>query len=391
MIPTACASPGATQVLRVQWSASPAKVLEEGQARNAERLARIVDEFPDAVCLVNSEGRIEYGNSRCLQLLGPCIGELLEEMMRWKLHPDDLKSWLASWNNARNRAERYAIEQRLAAHYNQRYCWYQHRGVPISDSGSPSPRWLLQLICNDEPKLRENELRALLHRKDDFLATLLHELRNPLAPIANALEVLGRCPDQPQTVVRLRGLILRQLLQLTRLVDDLLDFSRTGRGMVELKRQNVDLADTIAEAVETARPVIEMKKHHLSNLSAAGCYRVEGDPIRLAQVLTNLLINAAKYTHAGGYITILTEGTEREVTVHVRDSGVGIPREQLERIFEPFAQERSGSGARMGGLGIGLAVAKHLISLHGGTIRAESQGPGRGSDFSIALPRASTL
>lgn len=386
MTATAGALSGA-QVLIVQRSLTPTKVLEEGQARNAESLARIIDEFPDAVCLVNPEGRIEYCNSRCQQLLGPCIGELLEQLMNWKLHPDDLECWLTAWRNAHQRIERYAIEHRLAASPHQHYCWYRHRGVPLPDAGNAPGRWLLQLTWNDEPKTREKELQALLNRKDDFLATLLHELRNPLAPIATALETLGRYPDQADTVIRVRGIIQRQLRQLTRLVDDLLDFSRTGRGMVDLKLQSVDLAEVLGQAVETARPVIEMKNHHLAQLTAPGRYLVEGDAARLAQVLTNILINAAKYTESGGYITVMTEGTDREVTIRVRDSGVGIPREQLEHIFEPFAQERSSSEARMGGLGIGLAVAKHLISLHGGTIRADSQGPGRGSEFSIALPR----
>lgn len=387
MIATVDASSRTEQVLIVQRTLTPAKVLEEGQARNAESLARIIDEFPDAVCLVNAEGRIEYCNSRCQQLLGPCIGELLEQLMNWKLHPDDLECWLTTWRNAHQHLEHYAIEHRLAANPHQRYCWFRHRGVPLVESGGTSGRWLLQLTWNDEPKSREKELQALLSRKDDFLATLLHELRNPLAPVANALEMLARRPDDPATVLGVRDIIGRQLKQLTRLVEDLLDFSRTGRGMVDLKLQSVDVCEVVAQAVETARPVIEKRHHNLAQLSQEERYLVEGDAARLAQVVTNLLINAAKYTAPGGSITIMTEGTDQEITVRVRDSGVGIPREHLEHIFEPFTQERSSSDAHMGGLGIGLAVAKQLISLHGGSIRAESQGVGRGSEFCITLPR----
>lgn len=390
MTATASELLGATQVLVVQRSLTPGMVLEEGQERNAESLARIINEFPDAVCLVNAEGRIEYCNVHCLQLLGSCQGELLEQLMNWKLHPDDIECWLAAWREARQCGQSYAIEHRLAVHQHLNYCWYRHRGVPLADPGSTSSRWLLQLTWNDEPKSREHELQELMRRKDDFLATLLHELRNPLAPIANALELIGGYADKPDIVMRSRGIIQRQLRQLTRLVDDLLDFSRSGRGMIELQLESVDLAEVVATAVEAARPIIDLKNHHLAQLTQPGRFIAQGDTVRLAQVVTNLLINAAKYTIPGGFITVKTEGTEHDVTVRVRDNGVGIPREQLEHIFEPFAQERSTSAARMGGLGVGLAVAKHLIELHGGTIQADSQGPGRGSEFSLTLPRAGT-
>lgn len=232
------------------------------------------------------------------------------------------------------------------------------------------------------------ELQALLSRKEEFLATLLHELRNPLAPIANALELLGRHPGDADLVARARGIIQRQLRQITRLVDDLFDASRIHRQNVEMRRTRVDVADVVAESIETAQPLIDLRRHVLTTSVAPATLFVQADPMRLGQVLTNLLINAAKYTNPGGHISVIAEGVDGNVVIRVRDSGVGIAPEHLSAVFELFAQPVSGVKARMGGLGIGLAVARELMRLQGGSITVHSEGPGRGSEFTVSLPRA---
>jgi two-component system CheB/CheR fusion protein len=156
---------------------------------------------------------------------------------------------------------------------------------------------------------------------------------------------------------------------------------------VELRRRQIDLADVVATAVETARPLIELRGHHLAATIAPSQFLVEGDPAKLAQVVTNLLINAAKYTNPGGHIAVHAELADTNVLLRVRDTGIGITPDHLDRVFELFAQSASTSAGRMGGLGIGLAVARQLVQLHGGSISARSDGPGRGSEFTVSLPR----
>jgi signal transduction histidine kinase len=239
-----------------------------------------------------------------------------------------------------------------------------------------------------ETENKVEELQALLIRKEEFLATLLHELRNPLAPIANALELLGRHPGDTDLVARARGIIQRQLRQITRLVDDLFDASRIHRKNIEMRRARVDIAEVIAESIETAQPLIDLRRHALTTSVSLETFFVHADSMRLGQVLTNLLINAAKYTNPGGHISVIVEAADANVLIRVRDSGVGIAPEHLSEVFELFAQPACGSNARMGGLGIGLAVARELMRLQGGSITVQSEGLGCGSEFIVSLPRA---
>ncbi|MBX5461451.1 MAG: response regulator [Steroidobacteraceae bacterium] len=225
--------------------------------------------------------------------------------------------------------------------------------------------------------------------KDEFIATLAHELRNPLAPIRSAVEVLSLGAADPQTVSRACDVIRRQLRILTRLVDDLLDISRIVRGDVELRREPLDLRSVIGTAIETARPVIEQSRHTLEVHVRNRPLPVIGDASRLAQAIVNLLNNAAKYTNPGGRIVITAACVREFVALRVRDTGIGISTDQLPRIFELFAQAEPASRRSMGGLGVGLALARQLAERHGGALTAYSAGPGRGSAFTLVLPRAS--
>jgi len=188
-------------------------------------------------------------------------------------------------------------------------------------------------------------------------------------------------------VSRARGIIQRQLRQITRLVDDLFDISRSKRDSVETRSTRVDIADAVAVALESAQPLIDLRGHTITLSVEPHRFFVQGDATRLAQVLTNLFINAAKYTQPGGHISVIAERMPREVQVHVRDSGVGIAPEHLESVFELYTQASSSAESRMG-LGIGLAVARELMRLQGGSISARSEGLGRGSEFTISMPRA---
>jgi signal transduction histidine kinase len=232
------------------------------------------------------------------------------------------------------------------------------------------------------------ERREEDRRKDEFLAVLAHELRNPLAPIRTALEILRRVPEGPPAE-RARSIAERQVAHMVRLIDDLLDVSRISRGKIVLQRERAPLAQVIEAAVETSLPLIEARRHELVRDPVDPLLELEMDPARLAQVFTNLLNNAAHYTPEGGRIEIRIQAAAHEVRVAVRDNGIGIEPQKLGEVFGLFVQaQRSPAG---GGLGIGLSLAARLAEMHGGHIEAHSDGLGRGSEFVVVLPRDGRL
>ncbi|HET6576512.1 MAG TPA: response regulator [Fimbriiglobus sp.] len=240
-------------------------------------------------------------------------------------------------------------------------------------------------IALDNARLYKDVERAD-RQKNEFLSMLAHELRNPLAPIRNAAEVLRLAgPEQPQ-VRWAREVIDRQLSHLVRLVDDLLDVSRITRGKITLKPEPTDLAVVVQHAIEASRPAIEQAKHRLEVHVPPEPVWVTGDPARLTQVLTNLLNNAAKYTEEGGRVALGLAREGGEAVVRVRDTGVGIPAEMLGSVFDLFTQVDRSLDRSQGGLGIGLTLVKRLVTKHGGTVEARSDGPGRGSEFVVRLP-----
>ncbi len=232
----------------------------------------------------------------------------------------------------------------------------------------------------------EEALKDADRRKDEFLAMLAHELRNPLAPVRNAVQIMRlKAPDDPE-LRWCRDVIERQVDQLTRLVDDLLDVSRITRGNIRLQMAPVDLATVVTGAVETSRPLIDARRHHLALELPAQGVMVEGDLTRLTQVVANLLNNAAKYQEEGGHITLKVETEGPEVVVRVRDRGMGIPPEMLSKVFSLFAQLEGTVDRAQGGLGIGLSLVKTLVEMHHGSVEALSDGRGRGTEMVIRLP-----
>jgi signal transduction histidine kinase len=243
-------------------------------------------------------------------------------------------------------------------------------------------------------RARERQYQARAHldereeadqRKNHFLATLAHELRNPLAPIRNSLELLRRAGTSP-TAAPVYEIMDRQVNQMVRLIDDLMDVSRITRGKIDLRRATVDLAAVIAAAVETSRPLIDGAKHELTVSLPAEGLLLDADAMRLAQVFANLLNNAAKYTDPGGRISIAARRDRDDALVTVSDTGVGIPAESLSRVFEMFAQADPRDGHARTGLGIGLTLARSLVEMHGGSVTAASEGEGKGSVFAVRLP-----
>jgi signal transduction histidine kinase/DNA-binding response OmpR family regulator len=233
------------------------------------------------------------------------------------------------------------------------------------------------------------EVQQADRQKNEFLSMLAHELRNPLAPIRNAVEVMKLRTDVPQEYEWARDVIDRQIRQLTRLVDDLLDVSRITRGKIDLRTEPLDLSAVAVQAVEASRPFVEFKGHKLDVSVPPDGLPVHGDPARLAQVFTNLLINAAKYTEEGGQIWLAVRRDGPEAVVSVKDTGVGIAADMLSAVFDLFIQVDHAIDRSQGGLGVGLTLVKRLVEMHGGSVAAHSDGPGQGSEFVVRLPALS--
>jgi PAS domain S-box-containing protein len=262
------------------------------------------------------------------------------------------------------------------AHYGR---WLEISASPVKDGG-------VAVYFRDITDRQESEqrLRDADRRKDEFLAMLGHELRNPLAPVRTGLHLLGRVDPGSAQAAEARAMMERQLAHLIRLVDDLLEVSRISRGKIELKPARVELAAVVQSALETSRPVIEASQHRLEVSLPREPLELQADHVRLAQVLSNLLNNAAKYTDPGGRITLAARRDGAQALVSVTDSGIGIAPEALPRVFEMFVQVDR-TRAR-GGLGIGLALSRSLVEMHGGSIEARSRGLGQGSEFVVRLP-----
>jgi PAS domain S-box-containing protein len=248
-----------------------------------------------------------------------------------------------------------------------------------------TPRRLLER----ERERALQDLQEADRRKDEFLAMLAHELRNPLAPILNGVEILERLrPEQEELAGKYRTMIARQAGHMKRLLDDLLDVSRVSQGKIQLHKQRLDLNLLLQQAIEATRPPVAQRRHTLRTALAARPMAVEADPTRMVQVFTNLINNAAKYTDAGGHITVTSVAEEGEAVVSVRDDGVGMTPELLTRAFDLFVQETRALDRAEGGLGIGLTLVRTLVKMHGGSVRAFSAGPGLGSELVVRLPLA---
>jgi signal transduction histidine kinase/CheY-like chemotaxis protein len=259
---------------------------------------------------------------------------------------------------------------------------------PIKDADGKVSGIFVEGVDVTHRALADAALREADRRKDEFLAMLAHELRNPLAPIRNAAELIARSVQKDEPVQRAADIVRRQSLQLTRIVDDLLDVSRISMGRIDLKRETLLLSDVIDHAIETVAPLGREKRHEISTNAILAPLHVVGDLARLVQSFANVISNAAKYTAPGGKISIGVSANETSVKVRIRDNGAGIPPEFMPYLFDLFAQANRTLDRSQGGLGIGLSVVKKLIEMHGGEVSAHSDGLGSGSTFEITLPRS---
>jgi two-component system CheB/CheR fusion protein len=352
-----------------------------------ERFRHMAEAMPQILYATDAAGKIQYINDRWRDYTG-LSGHSTRDYAR-VIPAEDLENVEAAWRQAHATGRPLEIEFRLRRHSDGALRWFLMRALPIHDSGGSGASlrgWIGTATDIHDQKRAAEELRSADRRKDEFLANLAHELRNPLAPIRNAVQLLY-LKDPPDSDIRTaRDIIDRQAQHLVRLVDDLLDVSRLTLGKVTLRREPVEVAQLIATAVESARPLLDASGHALTAELCPEPLRIHVDPTRLSQVLTNLLNNAAKYTPRGGSIAVRASRERGNAVIRVRDNGIGIPPDMLGRVFEPFMQIKSAADVPQDGLGVGLALARRLIDMHGGSISAHSGGNGRGSEFIVRLP-----
>ncbi len=302
------------------------------------------------------------------------------------VHPDDLGYVVAVLEkNLAGESAQYEVEYRLKTSAGT-WLWILARGRVVErDRDQRAVRHVGVIEDVHERKTVRDQLKLEHRRKDEFLATLAHELRNPLAPIRTGLEIIKRDPSG-DAARQARDMMERQLTHLVRLIDDLLDISRISLGRLELKKSRITLQSIIDTAIEGSTPFFEANKQVLHAHIPPDTVTLMGDLTRLSQIISNLLNNAAKYTPAGGVISLNATTVNRKVTIEVSDNGAGIPSDMLEGIFDMFGQVDQTLDRAQGGLGIGLALVRKLVELHDGTVKAESPGPGKGSTFSVTLP-----
>jgi PAS domain S-box-containing protein len=321
------------------------------------------------------------------QLMGLPAGDkitTLDNFLR-AVHEDDRERVREEFERCRREGGGFDVEFRVVRP-DGGVRWLKDQGKAFA--GKQGTPLFITGACMDisDRKRMEEELHETDRKKNEFLALLAHELRNPLAPLRNGLQVMRLASGNEEAVARARAMMDRQLGHLVRLIDDLLDVARLSQNKLQLQRARVLLSDVLASAVETARPAIDAAGHQLTVSIPPDPVFLEADLTRLAQVFSNLLTNSAKYTPPGGHIWLTAERLDREVVVSVRDTGIGIPGEALPSIFDMFSQVDRSVERSTGGLGIGLALVKGLVEMHGGTVKAESAGVGKGSTFTVTFP-----
>ena len=369
-------------------------VLDISESKKAQAALReseiqfrtLAENIPQLAWMANSDGTIFWYNNRWFEY----TGTTLEQMQGWGWqkvhHPDFMDAVKAKYHEQ-------IVERQIAWEdlfplrgANGEYRWFLSRAVPIRDRDGRITRWFGTNTDITIQREAEEALALANRRKDEFLAMLAHELRNPLAPISTAAELLGRASADKEVVKKYSAIITRQVRHMTDIVDDLLDVSRVTRGLVSIEKAELDIKDAVHGAIEQAKPLIESRGHTLAVRLAPEATVVLGDRTRLIQVLANLLNNAAKYTPLGGHITLSLDVDEVCVRIDIADDGIGMDATFLPHVFDLFTQAERTPDRSQGGLGLGLALVRSIMSLHGGSVTAHSEGPGKGSTFTLSLP-----
>jgi PAS domain S-box-containing protein len=360
------------------------KLAEEKLRESEERFRSIADSSPVMIWVTNAAGRIEFVNRSYLDFFG--ITREKAAHLEWSeiVHSDD-RDYIEAFNAALRERQPLHARARVKRHDGE-WRWISSRGNPRLGPAGEVTGYVGSSADITELIKSQEAMREADRRKDEFLATLAHELRNPLAPIRNSLHILRLTGDFKPATEQVYEMMERQVNQMVRLVDDLLEISRITRGLIELRKQRVSLTTVIQSAVEISKPLIEHARHHLAISLPPEPLTFEADPVRLEQIISNLLNNAAKYTNPGGRIWLTAQRESDNIVISVRDSGIGILPNELPRIFEMFTQVEHSASQTQGGLGIGLTLVRSLVEMHGGSVEAQSQGADKGSEFIVRLP-----
>ncbi len=354
--------------------------------RSEERYRSLVSVITDVPWTTDADGAFATPLPAWIRYTGQTWEEARGFGWADAIHPDDREGIQAAWASACASRTLYEGRCRLRHAPTGEYRHVVARATPLLDSNGDVREWVGSCTDVHEQTLAKESLLEADHKKDEFLATLAHELRNPLAPVRNSLEIMKRVPESRELVEQARSTLERGVALMERLIDDLMDVSRITRNRLELRKHRIELASAVHHAAETCRPLAEACGHDLRVTLPPGPIILDGDAVRLAQVFSNLLNNACKYTEAGGSVRLTAERRADEVIVTVADDGIGIPPEMLPRVFDMFTQVDPTLERSHGGLGIGLTLVKQLVELHGGRVEARSAGAGRGSEFVVTLP-----
>jgi PAS domain S-box-containing protein len=358
---------------------------EQARHESEQRFRRLVEVSSQIVWVTNPQGEpIEDSPS-----WRAFTGRTYEQWIGWHwlevIHPDDRQRLAEVWRNAVAAVGPYCAEFRMR-HASGEYRHMAACAVPILNADGSVREWIGMNTDVTERKRAEEALRNADRRKDEFLAMLGHELRNPLAPIKNATHILKALDSPDPRLKTVQAILERQVGHLSQLVDDLLDVSRIVQGKISLRKTSLDLSIILDQALEASRPLIHSRRHELAVSVPDQPVPIHGDGVRLTQVVSNLLNNAAKYTPEGGRIWLEAEHQGGEAVIRVRDTGEGISQTLLAHIFDLFTQAGRTLDRSQGGLGLGLTIVKRLVELHGGRIEAYSEGVGKGSEFIVRLP-----
>lgn len=366
---------------------------EEKLRQSEERFRLLIEGVQDyALYMLDDEGLVSSWNSGAQRIYGYSASEVLGRHFSWLYPADDIKAG-KPWQELRAaRAVGRAVEHGWRVRQNGERFW-AHVAITALHDAEGLPCGFAKMTQDLTERRQYREAEETARRMNEFIAMLAHELRNPLAPILNAVETLERSgtngsgTNDPANAPLL-GVVARQARHLARIVDDLIDINRIARGTLSIARGTVDMTDVVKISIEAVRPAIERARQELEVKLPPEPLSVFGDEHRLAQVMSNILNNASRYTPQGGAISVTAQKLADEIVLSVRDNGRGIARDDLERIFNLFDQGSRPVGEANSGLGIGLSLARRIVELHGGTVTVESAGPGKGSVFHVRLPRA---
>jgi PAS domain S-box-containing protein len=375
------------QRVREQAARAEAEAQRAALAESEARFRILTQAIPQLVWSCRTDGDSDFSNDQWCEYTGQSPEQSVGHGWMKVIHPADIPVLNRAWREAAATGQVFQATCRIRRAADGQYRWHLSRAWPQRDAAGEIVRWFGTCTDIDDQKRAEQELQNADRRKDEFIAMLAHELRNPLAAINNAIILArkGRGEDDRQWAL---DMMKRQAATLTRLIDDLLDVSRLRTGKFRVEKKPIDATKVVLGAIEVARPLIQAKAHTLDLAVAPGAGPVIADPTRLEQVVVNLLTNAAKYTDPGGRISVQAGRERDDYVVRVRDSGVGIAAEMLPRVFDLFTQAEGSIDRAHGGLGIGLTLVHRLVTMHGGSVSAASEGPGRGSEFTVRIPMA---